>query len=114
MTLINHRLSVKIKLNKFWEAKMRQEGKIVVAFILGGLIGASLALLYAPKSGAEIRKDIKKKTKEIKKKTMNAAEALYEEIEELSEDAKKEILQQIEKISKLIEEKKKKLLEKLD
>lgn len=100
---------------------MREEGKIITAFILGGLIGASVALLYAPKSGSEIRKDIKKKTKELKKKTMSAAESLYEEIEELSEilkekiknikdrwhelgvDAKKELLNQIEKISKLLE-----------
>lgn len=111
---------------------MKEEGKIITAFILGGLIGASIALLYAPKSGSEIRKDIKKKTKEFKKKTLGAAEAIYEEIEELSEtlrekiknvkdhwhelsgDAKKKLLHQIEKISRMIEDKKKKLLEKLD
>lgn len=110
---------------------MKKEEKIIIAFILGGLIGASVALLYAPKSGAEIRKNIRKKTKEFKKKTIDAAESFYEEIEELYEvlkekiknvkdlwhelsmDTKKELLHQIEKISKMIEDKKKKLLESL-
>ncbi|GAB6183366.1 YtxH domain-containing protein [Thermodesulfovibrio hydrogeniphilus] len=110
---------------------MREEGKILAAFLLGGVIGAAFALLYAPKSGEETRREIKKKAKELKKKTVRAAEDIYEEMEEisdmikrkmkelkekgheLSEDAREEILNQIDKLSKMIEEKKKKLLEKL-
>lgn len=111
---------------------MREEGKLLAAFLIGGLIGAAAALLYAPKSGEETRKEIKKRAKELKKKTVRAAEDLYEEIEELSdtlkrrieelkqkghdlsEDAKKEVLAQIDKLSKVVEEKKKKLLEIFD
>ena len=32
---------------------------IVVPFLVGGLMGAGIALLLAPKSGKELRKDIK-------------------------------------------------------
>lgn len=37
---------------------------IVIGFIAGGALGAALALLYAPKSGRELREDIRGKTDE--------------------------------------------------
>ncbi len=37
----------------------------VVGMLTGGLIGAAIALLYAPKSGKELRTDIKTKAGEI-------------------------------------------------
>jgi gas vesicle protein len=33
-------------------------GSMVVTFLAGGLVGAGLALLFAPKPGKELRKDI--------------------------------------------------------
>ena len=33
-------------------------GTVLVSFVAGAAIGAGLALLYAPKSGREIREDI--------------------------------------------------------
>ncbi len=38
---------------------------IVIGFLAGGVIGGLTALLYAPKSGKEMRSDIKKKSKEL-------------------------------------------------
>ncbi|GBD86714.1 YtxH-like protein [bacterium BMS3Abin03] len=35
---------------------------VIIGFIAGGALGAALALLYAPKSGKELRQDIKIKT----------------------------------------------------
>jgi gas vesicle protein len=35
-----------------------------IGFLTGGALGAALALLYAPKSGKELRKDIKDKSEE--------------------------------------------------
>ncbi|MCA6079743.1 MAG: YtxH domain-containing protein [Endomicrobium sp.] len=37
----------------------------VLAFVLGGLVGALVGILYAPKSGKEIRCNIKKLGEEI-------------------------------------------------
>jgi gas vesicle protein len=33
-------------------------GSILISFLAGGLVGAGLALLFAPKPGRELRKDI--------------------------------------------------------
>ncbi|MEJ2616770.1 MAG: YtxH domain-containing protein [Ignavibacteriaceae bacterium] len=35
---------------------------VLIGFLAGGALGAALALLYAPKSGRELRQDIKVKT----------------------------------------------------
>jgi gas vesicle protein len=36
-----------------------------LAFVFGGLVGAVLGILYAPKSGLETRRDIRKFSKEV-------------------------------------------------
>ncbi len=38
---------------------------LIVGFIAGSVVGAVLALLYAPKSGRELRRDIKEKSSEM-------------------------------------------------
>ena len=44
-------------------------GGILLAFIAGGLVGAGLALLYAPASGRETRERIGGLAEDLKKKT---------------------------------------------
>lgn len=41
------------------EFGIAKERSILVSFLVGGLVGAGAALLLAPKSGKELRKDIK-------------------------------------------------------
>jgi len=36
-----------------------RSGNVVLAFLLGGLVGAGIAMLYAPASGEETRRKIK-------------------------------------------------------
>ncbi len=43
---------------------MAQENNSLVWFVAGAAVGASIALLYAPQSGKETRRILKKKTKE--------------------------------------------------
>jgi len=38
---------------------------LLLGFITGGIVGAALALLYAPKSGRELRNDIRMKKDEL-------------------------------------------------
>jgi len=55
--------SKRIKSNK-GEDMSRENGMskgLIVGFLAGGAIGAIIALLYAPKSGRELRQDIKTK-----------------------------------------------------
>lgn len=55
---------------------MSSEGKeylkgLMVGSILGGAVGAIIALLFAPKSGKELRHDIAEKTNELYQKASN-------------------------------------------
>ena len=43
-------------------------GKVVCSFFIGGLIGAGVALLTAPKTGEETRKMIKELAEDVKEK----------------------------------------------
>ena len=44
---------------------MRNGGDFLKGFLLGGLIGSVIALLYAPKSGKETREEISQKAEEL-------------------------------------------------
>jgi gas vesicle protein len=53
---------------------MREEegfssGSVLMSFLLGGIVGAGLALLLAPQSGEETRKKIKEFADDVKEKT---------------------------------------------
>ncbi len=99
------------------------------AFILGGLIGAGIALLYAPKSGRQTRRDISKAAKKIKRNAVELVEDTIDSIEdfagevkdkandiiergvELSDSAKKEVVKSIEYGQKMLEKQKKRIVE---
>jgi gas vesicle protein len=51
-----------------------KSGDLLKGLIIGGLIGAVLGILYAPKSGKETREDIARKTEEL----LNKAKEEYE------------------------------------
>ncbi len=105
--------------------------KIAGAFLLGGAIGAVVALLYAPKSGRETRKDIAKTARRVKKETVHLVEDAVDSINDfaedvkdkvsdiiergrdLSDDAKKEIVRNLEQGQKVLEKQKKRIIETL-
>ncbi len=74
--------------------------------ILGAGLGAGLALLFAPKKGSELRKDLKCKIKELVNK---AKEVDTEEVKENLENKIDEIKKELEDLDK---EKVKKIAEK--
>ncbi|MDQ7786163.1 MAG: YtxH domain-containing protein [Thermodesulfovibrionales bacterium] len=105
--------------------------KIAAAFLVGGAVGALFALLYAPKSGKETRKDIARTARKIKKETVHLVEDtidsvndftvdmkdkvsdLIEQGVELSSGAKKEVIRNLEHGQKVIEKQKKRIIEAL-
>jgi gas vesicle protein len=63
-------------------------GVFFSGFLIGGLIGAAVALLFAPQSGEETRAMIRDKSIEIKDKVEQTAADARTKAEELAKDAK--------------------------
>ncbi|MBS4027814.1 MAG: YtxH domain-containing protein [Ignavibacteriales bacterium] len=67
---------------------------LIVGFLVGGIAGAITALLLAPKSGRELREDIKQKSGELKDKaktiisdTAQKAKSVFDKGEEVYEES---------------------------
>lgn len=65
-------------------------GSFIGGLIFGAAVGAGLALLYAPTTGKEARKILKKKAEEAKKKALEARDKIMEGVEEIKEKAAEE------------------------
>ena len=65
---------------------------VLVPFLVGGLVGAGVALLLAPKSGQEIRKDIK----DIAARTTDTISGTFEKGKEVYVENKAAIVDAID------------------
>ena len=64
---------------------MREEGgysagSIFLSFLFGGIVGAGLAFLFAPKSGSETRQRIRELAEDVRDKAKDYAEDVKEKI----------------------------------
>jgi gas vesicle protein len=73
---------------------------LVVGLIAGGAIGAVLALLYAPKSGKELRSDIKEKADNLLEGADDALKAAKSQAGQIVSDAKTRSVQLIDDAKK--------------
>ena len=62
-------------------------GAFLVGFVVGGLTGAVVALLFAPQTGEETRALIKDKSIELRDKAQLTAEEAYGRAEQAAKDA---------------------------
>ena len=63
-------------------------GAFLVGFVVGGLTGAVVALLFAPQTGEETRALIKDKSIELRDKAQLTAEEAYAHAEQAARDAR--------------------------
>lgn len=63
-------------------------GAFLTGFVVGGLVGAAVALLFAPQSGEETRAIIKEKSIELKDKAVETVEEAYARAEAAAQEAK--------------------------
>jgi gas vesicle protein len=63
-------------------------GAFLVGFVVGGLTGAVVALLFAPQSGEETRALIKDKSIELRDKAQLTAEEAYARAESAAKEAR--------------------------
>ena len=105
--------------------------KIGGAILIGGLIGAAIALLYAPKSGRKTRKDLIRAARRAKNSTADLIEDAIDDVNDfindlkekasdiadqgtdLTDKAKKEIMATLEQGQKAIDKQKQKISEAL-
>ncbi|MDR2458149.1 MAG: YtxH domain-containing protein [Clostridiales Family XIII bacterium] len=75
---------------------MSENKDTLCAFILGGLIGAALGVLYAPKSGKETRQDIKRFSEDVADKVKDLGEDFTEKGRKVYEEGKDKINEVLE------------------
>jgi len=78
---------------------MSRKSEGVVKFALGAMVGVGVGMLLAPKSGEELRKDLKKKINELVEKAKDI------DIKEVSDDLKKRVNELKKEIEELDKEK---------
>jgi gas vesicle protein len=54
-------------------SKQIDNARLLIAALLGGLVGAVIALLFAPKSGQETRAQLNEKSQQVKKLAQQGA-----------------------------------------
>jgi gas vesicle protein len=63
-------------------------GSMLMSFLLGGIVGAGLALLLAPQSGEETRRKIKELADEVKDKTTGFIDEATHKITDAVDESK--------------------------
>lgn len=66
-------------------------GEFFKGFLFGGIVGAVIAILYAPKSGKEIREDLRKSSLELRDDAGTQLELALKKAEQLLEETKKKL-----------------------
>src|SRR6185369_4972040 len=78
-------------------------GTVLVSFVAGAAIGAGLALLYAPKSGKEMRETIADLTEDAVDKIKEYAKDAQDKIKTVIEDGKETIVEKKSILASAIE-----------
>jgi len=66
----------------------RDSGGGVGSFVLGALVGAGLALLFAPKSGAETQEDLKEQARKLRTAAEERVREAQRQLEDRLEDVR--------------------------
>ncbi|MDQ1330828.1 MAG: hypothetical protein QG578_1093 [Thermodesulfobacteriota bacterium] len=64
------------------EEKNYGTGSLVASFLLGGIVGAGIAILLAPQSGRETREKIKEYAESVKEKAVESVQRVKGVLEE--------------------------------
>jgi len=81
----------------------RESGSGVGPFLLGALLGAGVALLFAPRSGEETQRDLRERATKMRDAAEERVREAQEEIEERLESARSELMQRVEAVREAVE-----------
>ncbi len=86
----------------------------VGSLLLGVVIGAGVALLFAPRSGEETRTDIRRRARQAGDAARNVAEGVSDSVADTFETARSRVERQIESARSAIEMKKRQVTRAMD
>lgn len=77
-------------------------GAFLAGFLVGGITGAVVALLFAPQSGAETRAQLQEKSIELRERAAAEAQELKSKAEKVAAEAKARGQQALESVRKAV------------
>lgn len=89
-------------------------GAGIGTFLLGAAIGAGLALLFAPQSGAETRADIRRRARGVKNAASRVAGDVTEKVSDSFHDARRRVEEQIDHAREAIQNKRDQVRDAMD
>jgi len=78
-------------------------GSGIGPFILGALVGAGLALLFAPKSGAETQAELKDKARKLKTAAEERVRAAQKQLEERLDAARESVQSRVDEVKDAVD-----------
>ena len=81
----------------------RDSGGGVGSFVIGALMGAGLALLFAPKSGKETQEDLKAKARELRDVTEERVREVSKQLEERLDVAREGVNTRVDRVRDAVE-----------
>lgn len=81
----------------------RDRGGGVGSFLLGALLGAGVALLLAPRSGAETQQQIKEKAAKLRDAAEDRVRDVQRQLEERLESARAEVRERVDQVRSAVE-----------
>jgi len=82
---------------------------LTLVFVAGGLIGAALGVLFAPRPGAETREKIKERAEEAREKLRGTVETIRDKAEGLAETGKEKYTEIFGKVRESVDKIKEKV-----
>jgi gas vesicle protein len=83
------------------EYEMQDSGSsVVTGFLIGGLIGAAAALLWAPRSGEETRAEIRNKAVEYRDRTQDVMNETMSQVQSKADDLKEDVVEKAEEFKR--------------
>lgn len=82
---------------------VEKEGGGIGSFLVGALLGAGVALLFAPRSGEETQQEIKDRAIRFKGAAEERMRDLQAQLDERLEQARAEVMERVESIREAVE-----------
>jgi gas vesicle protein len=76
------------------------------AFVVGAALGAAMAILYAPASGVETRRDLKRRARVARERAREAADDIQDAVTDRYEQARRKVEERIDTARSAVELKK--------